>query len=127
MSFPDFSEPFEFAQNNQEHDNIQVENMDNRGEDPYSFGNVMATNFNEPRETKNNPQDIWGNLNNADAFAVVVKYFLNQDEEEEKRIQARKAEEDERRSKIIGLMNEEIKLKQEFRDKARAYLDNFEE
>ena len=40
---------------------------------------------------------------------------------------ARKKEEDERRARIISLMNEEIRVKQEFRDKARDYLDNFEE
>ncbi len=40
---------------------------------------------------------------------------------------ARKKEEDERRARIISLMNEEIRVKQEYRDKARDYLDNFEE
>ena len=46
--------------------------------------------------------------------------------EEEKRILARRAEEDERRSRIIKLMNDEIRLKQEYRDKAREYEDNFQ-
>ncbi len=52
---------------------------------------------------------------------------MSKDEEEEARISARKNEEQERRSKIITLMNEEIRVKQEYRDKAREYLDNFAE
>lgn len=72
MSFPDFSEPFGNSPKNQSNDNIQIENMGNMGGDPYDFGTGFVPNYDQPREVKNNPQDIWGNLNNADAFAVVV-------------------------------------------------------
>jgi len=37
----------------------------------------------------------------------------------------RKKEEEERRQRIINLMNEEMKTKQEYRDKAREFLENF--
>jgi hypothetical protein len=37
----------------------------------------------------------------------------------------RKKEEEERRQRIINSMNEEMKIKQEFRDKAREFLENF--
>ncbi len=45
------------------------------------------------------------------------------DEVEEKRILARRQEEDERRRRIVEMMNEEIRVKQEWRDKAREYIE----
>jgi hypothetical protein len=39
----------------------------------------------------------------------------------------RKKEEEERRQRIIKLMNDEMRMKQEYRDKARDFLENFSE
>jgi hypothetical protein len=50
-----------------------------------------------------------------------------QDEEEEKRIALRRSEEDERKRKLMQKMNDEIRLKQETRDKGREYQERSKE
>lgn len=42
-------------------------------------------------------------------------------------MQERKKEDEARREKLMKKMNEEIRMKQEIRDKAREYLDNWRE
>ena len=51
----------------------------------------------------------------------------NLSEEEQKRIEARKLEEDERRKKIEEKINLELKLKNELKEKASAFLVDFEQ
>jgi len=111
MSFPDFD-------NN---DEIQVENMGGSHDNQDNFG--FTNNYQGSNDNYYNMQQTndWAQNMGGASYENIV------DEEEEKRAQARKKEEDERRAKIISLMNEEIRIKQEFRDKAREYLDNYVE
>ena len=61
-------------------------------------------------------------------FDEFLNYDSNEmDEEERNRIKARKEEEEVRRAKIVKKMNDEMRIKQEFRDKAREYCDNWVE
>lgn len=48
------------------------------------------------------------------------------DEEEQKRIEARKQEEDERRKKIEEKINYELRQKEEIKDQARKYMEEYE-
>lgn len=136
MDFPEI-------QNNNE-DEIQVDNVD-------GFGDILGDNQNPQMNNVNqgNMFDNFSQNNHYEQFENPVHkpttdafefggsdHGWNQqggqnnyfdpvvDEEEEKRIQARRAEEDERRAKLIKLMNDEIKVKQEYRDKAREFLEN---
>jgi hypothetical protein len=63
------------------------------------------------------------NVTSSDPFASYQQSAV--DEEEENRQRQRKAEEDERRSKLMHRMNEEIRVKQENRDKARNHLEDW--
>lgn len=131
MDFPDLGFDNNTNQNdgqiNNQDDNIQVEQVEFAQNQ--SAHNASNSNFDFPGSSQgfvmgqNNPDgnfSAWGAaLDNQESSLV--------DEEEEKRIKARKQEEDERRAKIIQLMNDEIRIKQENRDNARNFIDNFNE
>jgi hypothetical protein len=71
----------------------------------------------------NNQYSNWQGQNTAsDPFS---NYQV--DEEEENRINQRRQEEDERKKKLMQKMNDEIRIKQEFRDKGREYHERFRE
>ena len=58
---------------------------------------------------------------------IRLYYYIIQDEEEENRINQRRQEEDERKKNLMQKMNDEIRIKQELRDKAREYHERFRE
>jgi hypothetical protein len=58
---------------------------------------------------------------------IRLYYYIIEDEEEENRINQRRQEEDERKKKLMQKMNDEIRIKQEFRDNAREYHERFRE
>jgi hypothetical protein len=60
-------------------------------------------------------------------LTIRLYYIIIQDEEEDKRISLRRNEEDERKKKLMQKMNDEIRIKQELRDKGREYYEKFRE
>jgi hypothetical protein len=94
---------------------IQIENMEfsnnEKTNQPMDHGMGQGMEFNEiPNQMDSN------HMGNSEI-----------DEEERNRIQARKEEEEARRAKIVKKMNDEMRIKQEFRDKAREYADHWNE
>ena len=95
---------------------IQIENMEfsnnEKTNPPMNQGMSQGMEFNEiPNQMDSNPM---GNFDDID-------------DEERNRIQARKEEEEARRAKIMKKMNDEMRIKQEFRDKAREYAEHWNE
>lgn len=88
--------------------------------DEGNFGNnfgQMEDQTNKVEEKKGAPiMDFMGYNNNQEEF----------DEEEQQRIEARKAEAEERRKKIEEKMELELKLKNENREKAIQFMNEFE-
>lgn len=111
MDFPDF--------NNQNHeDQIQVENMDN---------NFMNNQLEQDHNQLNGYTNDWNNnFPNNYGGVKVNEFAMAIDEQEENRIQMRRQEEEERRARIVQLMNDEMRIKQEWRTKAQEYLENYE-
>jgi hypothetical protein len=103
MDFPDFG-----------NDDVQVENNVYENLDD---GNIESMPWNNPVE---NTQHLSGL--GQDPFSA-----YQVDEEEENRQRQRKAEEEERRTKLMAKMNDEVKGKQETKDKARDHLDQWKE
>merc|ERR1711976_100361 len=116
MDFNNNNTGFQVMDNNNNNTGFQA--MD--GNTGFQAMNNNDGNFFQSQETQQN-QGM--NFNNFDGALEGESGLV--DEEEEKRLQARRDEENERRSKIVTLMNEEIRVKQEYRDKAREFLDNF--
>lgn len=67
------------------------------------------------------------NLNDPFSNYQIVFFCIIQDddEEEEKRISARRVEEDEKKRNLMQKLNDELRIKQEMKDKAREYLERF--
>jgi hypothetical protein len=99
---------------------------DNNTNQVYQQFDMMNENMAQNWNISSNPIDgnntIQATSGGLDAFA---SYQV--DEEEENRQRARRAEEEERRSKLMQKMNEEIRVKQELRDRARQYLEDWRE
>lgn len=128
MDFPQFENINEDShQQNYNHgnfggDEIQIENME--------FNNNNYQNFNDnynPHENQNNKFNNmpWDNTGVSDINYTHSVVDDGLDEVERKRIEERKAEEDQRREKIRKKMNDELRIKQEWRDKAREYNYNW--
>ncbi len=117
------------GQTSNNNDGIQIESMQ-PGQSSNNDGgfNVMQNsndgNFFQSAETNQTQQ---APSMNYDGFGGDMGQNQIVDEEEENRIKARRDEENERRSKVVTLMNDEIRIKQENRDKAREFLDNYNE
>ncbi len=128
MDFPQFENINEdnndqnFNHGNFAGDEIQIENME--------FNNNNYQNFNEnynPNVFQNNNfNDMpWNNAVVSEMNYGNSAADCGLDEVERKRIEERKAEEDQRREKIRKKMNDELRIKQEWRDKSREYIDNW--
>lgn len=101
-------------------DEIEIDNME--------FNNNNHQNFNDNYIPNNNENMNYNNMawnNNPIAEGNFSSLDDGLDEDEKKRIQERRQEEEERRAKIIKKMNDELRIKQEFRDKARDYVENW--
>jgi hypothetical protein len=103
---------------------IRIE--DNNENNENNFNNDNIQNNYQPYED-NNQEPNWNiqsiQIENNPISDPFGSYQV--DEEEENRQRQRKAEEDERRTKLMQKMNDEIRVKQEGRDKAKSYLDNW--
>jgi hypothetical protein len=97
-----------------------VENM-NQGMGGFDMNTGTNTGF-YPIQNNNANDYNWGGMGDSSAFPTQIV-----DQEEENRMLARKKEDDERRAKIVKKTSDEIRIKQEFRDKAREFLENFEQ
>jgi hypothetical protein len=91
---------------------------------------IMDSNTNQPYENNITNEQFGWNIPVMDSVNVAVlgndpfgSYQV--DEEEENRLRQRKAEEEERRSKLMQRMNNEIRIKQEQRDKTGQYLEDW--
>ena len=103
---------FSESNNNQNNDFIQNDFIQN------DFINSNEKSQNTLENNQNNMFDM-NNINNFE--------LQNLSEEEQKRIEARKVEADERRKKIEEKINLELKLKNELKEKASAFLVDFEQ
>lgn len=104
-----------------------------------SFPDLNNDNEFTPAEDENqNDNNIYDNfmqmnnpINMASSDMTPTMGFSDKtqeiDEEEQKRIEARKQEEDERRKKIEEKINYELNVKTELREKAVQYVNEFEE
>lgn len=133
MDFPDFeniNEDHNRASQNHafgDKNEIEIENME--------FGNNNYNNYQNFNENYIPGQDQNANFNNMpwdNTVSNQMGYDQSQmedglDEVERKRIEERKAEEEQRRAKLMKKMNDELRIKQEFRDKAREYIENWRE
>jgi hypothetical protein len=122
MDFPDFG-------NNEDvhvEDNVNGEGANNTG---YQVFGMEGGGFDMDAGNWNNqPQEMLNNPSTTTNTATYDPFGAHQiDEEEENRQRQRKAEEEERRAKLMQRMNEEISVKQEIRDKARNYLEDWKE
>ena len=154
MDFPQF-ENSEDNQQNMNFDNQQNMNFDNQqnmnfdNQQNMNFDNQQNMNFNNQQQQNTNMsgeneiqienmefsnkenmnQSIGSNKipgsQGMDWNAMDSNVDDGLDEVEKKRIQDRKEEEEARRAKALKKMNDEMRIKQEFRDKAREYIDNW--
>ena len=109
-------------------EDVRVEDNNNNNNTEYQQFEMMMDGTNYTNQNNdigiehnwNIPTSTITNIPSQDPFG---SYQV--DEEEENRQRQRKAEEDERRSKLMQKMNDEIRIKQELRDRARQYLENW--
>lgn len=132
MDFPNFeniNENNNYIQHEQEntgaagHDEVEIESMEFNTNNNYNQG--LNDNY-VPSQSKNaNYSNMpWENSQvNEMNFGHTHDDVM--DENERKRIEERKTEEEQRRAKIIKKMNDELRIKQEWRDKAVEYIDNW--
>ena len=126
MDFPEFESTNQtlYNQNHQGNfggDNeIQIENEEFNN----NYNNFPNDNFNQNKDNDINYNNMeWNNVPSSDILYGQQDNTL--DELELKRIDERKIEEEQRRAKIMKKMNDELRIKQEFRDKAREYIENW--
>jgi len=133
MDFPDFeniNEDHNRASQNQAfggENEIQIENMEFANN---NYNNYQ--NFNDNYIPSNDQNSNFNNMPWDNTGANQMGYNQSQmedglDEVERKRIDERKSEEEQRRAKLMKKMNDELRIKQEFRDKAREYIENWRE
>lgn len=118
MEFPDFN-------NQEDHDQIQVENVDN----VFGYNNEQYqphVNNENSYPVVSDPAGAGWNSALVDTHSRINDLTMTIDDEEEKRIAARRQEEEERRSRIVQLMNDEMRIKQEWRNKAQEFMENVE-
>jgi hypothetical protein len=100
-----------FADNNE----IQIENMEfNNNHNPISQN--QNANYNN---------SAWENTSVGEMNYSHSASNDRLDEGERKILVERKEEEEQRRDKIFKKMNDELRIKQEFRDKAAEYIENW--
>ena len=107
-----------FADNNE----IQIEDVEYTDNKYQGFND----NYNPaaPNNNNNYNNSPWENTPvNETSYARSANDGLN--EEDKRRIEEGKAEEEHRRARIMKKMNDELRLKQEFRDKALDYFENW--
>lgn len=110
----------DFADNNE----IQIENVEFTDNTYQGFND----NYNQPAsheqriDYNNSPWEHTA-VNEMSYAQSAVNDGL--DDEERKRIEERRVEEEQRRAKIMKKMNDELRIKQEFRDKAMEYIENW--
>jgi hypothetical protein len=110
-------------QNNnfEDYNEIQIENMEFNNDQSIS----QTIGFNQVPLSQGMNMGMEWNQMNSNQMGMGHSNDIN--DEERNRIQARKEEEEARRAKIVKKMNDEMRIKQEFRDKARQYCDNWNE
>ena len=128
MEFPQFENINQDLPNNQNIMNygadneIEIENMEFSNNNNYQ--NFPNDNFNPNQDRDINYNNMgWNNVTGGDGFFANVDNAV--DELERKRMEDRKLEEEQRRAKIMKKMNDELRIKQEFRDKARDFIENW--
>jgi len=104
-------------------DEVQIESMElnNNNNNGFNYDNYVPSSQTQNADFSSTP---WENsqvneMNFGHASADAM------DEMESKRIEERKAEEELRRAKILKKMNDELRIKQEFRNKAIEYIENW--
>ena len=107
----------EFSENNNNQNNDFIQN------------DFVQNDFHNSNEQSGTQNIIENNQNNMFNMNNDINNFESQNlsEEEQKRIEARKVEADERRKKIEEKINLELKLKNEIKEKASAFLVDFEQ
>lgn len=110
----------EFADNSE----IQIDNVE------FTDNNYQGFNDNyNPAGSNHNVNynnAAWENTAvNEASYAQSAAANDGLDPEERKRMEERKTEEEQRRAKIMKKMNDELRIKQEFRDKAMDYIENW--
>ncbi len=109
-----------FGDNNE----IQIENVEYFDNNYQGFNdNYNPGASNQQRVEYNN--SAWENsaVDEMSYAQSAANDGLN--EEERRRIEESKVEEEQRRAKIMKKMNDELRIKQEFRDKAMEYIENW--
>jgi hypothetical protein len=133
MDFPEFGndEVIQIDDQNVNHTNYQAFEVDggDGGDVNHKTGYEGAeVNHNTGYEAGGFGSD-WNasavDKNQEPKYDPFTAYTQAVDEEEENRIRQRKAEEDERRSRLMQRMNDEVRVKQDTRDKARTYLEDW--
>lgn len=124
MDFPNF----ENNNQNQSTHNTGFYNRDDEIEiDNMEFNNNNYQNYNDnynPNIDHINYNNMaW--MNNPASNVEFSAHNDGLDEVEKKRIEERSLEDEERRAKIMKKMNDELRIKQEFRDKARDFIENW--
>lgn len=133
MDFPNFENINEDNNNNNNNfphndqqgfgggDEVQIESMEFNNNNYQGFND----NYNPSQsQNANYSNSLWEN-----APVNEMNFGHNEDdgmdEQERKRIAERKEEEEQRRGKIMKKMNDELRIKQEWRDKAIEYIENW--
>ena len=130
MDFPNFeniNEDNNYNHHDQENagmggpDEVQIENME--------FNNNNNNNYQGFNDNYNRQNLSFSSIPCEDNQVNDINFGLTQDdridENERKRIEERKIEEEQRRAKIMKKMNDELRIKQESRDKALEYIENW--
>lgn len=133
MDFPNFDNTNDETNNNDNNnqanldqefgtgDEVQIESMD--------FNNNQSQNYNDnynasQTQNANYGNNAWENAPvNEISYGQTIDHEMNEDER--KMVEERKSEEEQRRAKIMKKMNDELRIKQEWRDKAVEYIDNW--
>lgn len=102
-------------------DEVQIESME------FNNNNYQGFNDNYNPSQSQNPDFSNSPWENAQVNEMNFGHTQDDgmDEQETKRIQERKEEEEQRRAKIMKKMNDELRIKQEWRDKAIEFIDNW--
>jgi hypothetical protein len=102
-------------------DEVQIESME--------FSNNKYQNPNDNFNRSQSQNANFGNMPWENSPVNDMNYGQTIDdgmgETERKMIEERKSEEEQRKAKIMKKMNDELRIKQEWRDKAEDYIENW--
>lgn len=133
MDFPNF----ENINENHNNDNLSFSDHQEQGQGGRDEVQIESMEFNDNKykgfdDNYNLSQSQNANFNNSPwENAPVSEMNFGQsgddglDEQERIRIQERKEEEEQRRAKIMKKMNDELRIKQDWRDKAVEFIENW--